>query len=139
MNSIAVIENKISAAKKYFKILDRYKKIPFSEIMADVDKKGALERYLYLASQAAIDLADSVIAQKKLRKPSSMSESFYILNEEGLISNELTEKLVSMTGFRNVIAHDYEKVNYDIVENVLHSGLKDIEEFLKLVIDHYSL
>ncbi len=59
-----------------------------------------------------------------------MSEAFHILNEEDIISNQLTEKMVKMVGFRNVMAHDYEKINYDIVYDVLHKRLKDIEEFI---------
>jgi uncharacterized protein YutE (UPF0331/DUF86 family) len=89
------------------------------EIENDIDKKGALERYLYLVAQAAIDLAESVVAHRKYRKPTTMSDAFYILNEENIISVELTDKMVKMTGFRNVVARDYEKIDYEIVKNVL--------------------
>lgn len=133
MTSLSVIENKISSVKKYLRILERYKQYSQDEIVNDIDKKGAVERYLYLAAQASIDLAESVIAYKNLRKPSTMSDSFYILQEEGIISIELTEKMVKMTGFRNIIAHDYEKLNYAIVYDVLQSKLPDIEDFLNRI------
>jgi uncharacterized protein YutE (UPF0331/DUF86 family) len=130
MSSVKVIENKISSAKKYLKILQRYKGYSKEEIQNNIDIKGAVERYLYLAVQAAIDLAEAVIAFKSLRKPTTMSEAFYILNEEAFISNKLTKELVKMVGFRNVIAHDYEDIDYDIVCGVLQKGVKDIEGFL---------
>lgn len=130
MTDLAVIENKISSVKKYLKILERYKKYSRKEIEANLDLKGAIERYLYLAVQATIDLAEAIIAYKNLRKPTTMSEAFYILNEEKIIPQDLTEKMVKMTGFRNVIAHDYEKINYDILYEVLQKGLKDIDNFL---------
>ena len=130
MTDLAVIENKISSVKKYLKILERYKKYSRREIEANLDIRGAIERYLYLAVQATIDLAEAIIAYKNLRKPTTMSEAFYILNEEKIIPQDLTEKMVKMTGFRNVIAHDYEKINYDILYEVLQKGLKDIENFL---------
>lgn len=133
MTSLTVIENKISSVKKYLRILERYKQYSQDEIVNDIDKKGAVERYLYLAAQASIDLAESVIAYKNLRKPSTMSDSFYILQEEGIISIELTEKMVKMTGFRNIIAHDYEKLNYAIVYDVLQNKLPDIEDFLNRI------
>lgn len=133
MTNISVIENKISSVKKYLKILERYKKYSRKEIEDDIDIKGAVERYLYLAVQATIDLAEALISFRNFRKPTTIGENFYILNEEDIISNELTEKLVKMVGFRNVIAHDYEKVNYDIVYDILHHRLKDIEEFLEIV------
>ncbi|KKP79940.1 MAG: hypothetical protein A2271_02740 [Candidatus Moranbacteria bacterium RIFOXYA12_FULL_35_19] len=131
MTTITVIENKISAVRKYLKILERYKNIPFPEILADVDKKGALERYLYLAVQATIDLADAIVSYKNFRKPTTMSEFFHILNENGIISDGITGKMVAMTGFRNIMAHDYEKVDYAVLENILRNGLDDIDEFLE--------
>jgi uncharacterized protein YutE (UPF0331/DUF86 family) len=133
MTSLSVIENKISSVKKYLRILERYKRCSQDEIVNDIDKKGAVERYLYLAVQASIDLAESVIAYKNLRRPSTMSDSFYILQEDGIISIELTEKMVKMTGFRNIIAHDYEKLNYAIVYDVLQNRLIDIEDFLNRI------
>lgn len=133
MTNQAVIENKISAVKKYQGIVDSYKRYSQQEIEANIDLRGAVERYLYLMVQATIDLADALVAYKQFRKPTSMSESFDILNEEGIIPKELTEKMVKMTGFRNIIAHDYEKINYDIVYDVLHNGVKDIKDFIKIV------
>lgn len=127
-----VIENKISDAMKYLKILERYMKYSKEEIIDNIDIKGALERYLYLAAQSAIDLAEAIIAYKKLRKPTTLSESFYILNEEKIISEELTAKMARMAGFRNAIAHDYGRLNYDIIYETLHNNLKDIKDFLKI-------
>lgn len=133
MTNLAIIENKISSAKKYLKILERYKKYSREEVENDVDVRGMVERYLYLVAQSAIDLAETTIALKKLRKPTTMSESFHILEEEKIIDVKLAEKLVSMAGFRNVIAHDYEKINYDIVYDVLNNKLADIQEFLEVI------
>ncbi|MEK7575538.1 MAG: DUF86 domain-containing protein [Patescibacteria group bacterium] len=133
MTNVNVIENKISSVRKYLKILDGFKKYSRKEIENDLNIKGALERYLYLVAQATIDLAEAIVSYKKLRKPSTMSETFHILNEEGIIQKELMEKMVGMTGFRNAIAHDYEKINYDIVYDVLQNRLVNIEEFLKSV------
>lgn len=133
MTNFSVIENKISSAKKYLKILKRYKKYSKEEIVKDIDLRGAAERYLYLATQATIDLAEAVISFKGFRKPTTMSENFYILEEEGIIEQELTEKLIKMVGFRNIVAHDYEKIDYDIMYDILENRLSDIEEFLKSI------
>ena len=133
MTNLSVIENKISSNRKYLKILKRYKVYSRQEIEENVDIRGAVERYLYLAAQAAIDLAEAVISYKGFRKPTTMSETFYILNEEDIVSGELTEKMVRMVGFRNVMAHDYEKVNYDIVYDVLQNRLADVAEFIERI------
>lgn len=135
MSNRTIIENKISSIQKYLKILDDYKKHPRPDIELDVNLRGAAERYLYLAVQASIDLAEAVIAYKKFRKPTTLNETFYILNEEKIIDVELTNQLVKMVGFRNIIAHDYGKIDYDIVYDVLHDRLKDIEKFIQIIQD----
>lgn len=130
MTSRDVIENKISSTRKYLRILDRYKSRSKDQIQQDVDLKGAVERYLYLAVQSAIDLAEALIALKSLRKPATMAESFRILGEEGLLPAELTESLAKMAGFRNILAHAYEDIDGDIVYDVLQNRLTDLAEFL---------
>lgn len=133
MTDLTIIENKISAVHKYLKILERYKQYTQKEIINDIDRKGALERYLYLIMQATIDLSEAVIAYKSLRKPSTMSESFHILREEEIITADLAEEMIKMTGCRNVIAHDYEKLNYDILYDVLQKRLIYIEAFVATI------
>ncbi len=137
MTTIEVIENKISSVKKYLKILVRYKKYSPNEIEENLDLRGAVERYLYLATQATIDLAEAFIAYRGLRKPTTLSDAFYILQEDNIISQELANKMVKMTGFRNAIAHGYENLNYAVVCDVLQNRLKDIEEFLAVVSKAY--
>ena len=133
MTNFSVIENKITSIQKYLKILDNYKKYSRKEIEEDLNIRGAVERYLYLVTQAAIDLAEAVISHKNFRKPATFSESFQILNEEGITSFELTEKMARLTGFRNIVAHDYEKIDYDIVYDILQERLKDIEGFIIVI------
>jgi len=133
MTYSSVIENKISSVKKYLKLLERYKKYSKDEIVKNIDLRGAVERYLYLAAQATIDLTEAVISFKEFRKPTTMTENFYILEEEGVIRQELAENLVNMVGFRNIVAHDYEKIDYDIMYDVLVNRLKDIKEFLRAI------
>jgi uncharacterized protein YutE (UPF0331/DUF86 family) len=133
MANLSKIENKISVVKKYLKILEKYKKYRKQDIEENLDIRGAVERYLYLVVQATIDLAEAVISLKDFRKPTTFAESFVILEEEKIIDKKLAEQLVKMVRFRNILAYDYAEIDYEIVYEVLHKGLKDIEEFLKRI------
>ena len=129
MTDLSVIENKLSSITKYLSILDSFKKYSRDTLENDLVVRGAAERYLYLVTQSAIDLAEAVISYKKLRKPTTMGESFYILGEAKLIDSKLVQQMAKLVGFRNIMAHDYERVDYDIVYDILQSKLKDIEAF----------
>jgi uncharacterized protein YutE (UPF0331/DUF86 family) len=68
MSNIKVIENRISSAKKYLTILEKYRGLTKEKIRNNIDVRGAVERYLYLEAQAVIDLAESVIAHKNFKE-----------------------------------------------------------------------
>lgn len=133
MSNLDVIENKVSAIVRYLKILKKFHKYSQKEIENDINLRGSLERYLYLVTQASIDLAEAVIAYKQFRKPSTIAESFHILSEEDFLDKKILEKMVRMAGFRNVMAHDYEDIDYSIVYDVLIYHLKDIEDYITII------
>jgi len=133
MTNLMIIENKISAVKKYLHILDGYKNYSREKVEEDVNIRGALERYLYLAVQAAIDLAEAVISHKNWRKPASMGETFEILREHKIISAAQANELIKMVGFRNIITHDYGEIDYDIVYDILQNKSDDIKKFLRII------
>ncbi|MFO7929317.1 MAG: DUF86 domain-containing protein [Candidatus Humimicrobiaceae bacterium] len=130
MTGIEVIENGISKVRKYLSILESYRDKTTKDLASDITLKGTVERYLYLAVQATIDLGEAIISYKGFRKPSTFAESFKILQENKLISKTLEEKMARMTGFRNWIAHDYGDIDHNILHDILLNRLKDIEDFL---------
>ncbi|MBU3942861.1 DUF86 domain-containing protein [Patescibacteria group bacterium] len=130
MTELKVIEERISSIKKYLTILKKFKKYSQKELENDIFLKGSVERYLYLVIQESISLAEGTISLMDLRKPSDYGENFEILNENDIISLELSQELIKMVGFRNVIAHDYKKLDFNIVYDVLQNKLEDINSFI---------
>jgi uncharacterized protein YutE (UPF0331/DUF86 family) len=68
-----------------------------------------------------------------------LNEIFYILQKKGVIKAEMVEKMISMVGFRNILVHEYETINFDIVCNILHHHLKDINEYLLAIVKRFKL
>jgi uncharacterized protein YutE (UPF0331/DUF86 family) len=50
-----------------------------------------------------------------------------ILAGQGLFDAELREKWLRMIGFRNILVHEYLEIDRNIVFDVLHRHLRDIE------------
>ena len=124
------ISSKIDQLKKNLTYLNKYQQLDFSTILHDSEKLGACERFLYLACQSAIDLAEMICKKESLPKPETMSDAFEQLRIAGLIDQELCQVMVQMVGFRNALSHGYEKFNYQIMEDVLKNRLNS---FLKLI------
>lgn len=103
MTRLHNVVKRISATRKYLNILERYLPYSAQEIEQNIDLRGSVERYLYLAIQSAIDAGECYLALHGTRKPSSLSEVFYILQEDSIIDIDLQETMIAATGFRNVI------------------------------------
>jgi len=90
------------------------------------------------ACEATIDLATRIVRVKQLGNPQSSCETFTLLDENKIITAELSRKLQAMVGFRNIAVHDYTSLNLDIVHAVIENNLNDLSEFSKQMIKHFS-
>ena len=84
------------------------------------------ERYLHLAMEAAIDLANHWIADRALRTPESNRDTFSVLEENGEIDAALAERLRGWAGFRNILVHQYANIDHRIAYRAIHEDLGDL-------------
>ena len=133
MTNIRVLIKKISEIEKYFQKAKKFQKYSQKEIKNNDDLMATIERYLYLLCQATIDLAEAVISYHSFRMPANYGEIFRILQENDLINRDLTEKMIKMTGFRNVLAHAYGEVDFEKLYIVLTKDVEDIDGFVKKI------
>lgn len=133
MTSIETLQVKISEVEKYFTIIKKYSTYSQKQLEDDLTLRGAVERYLYLLCQSAIDLGESIISFYSFRLPSTYSEIFEILHEQNIISLHLSQILAKMTGFRNILSHSYGKIDFMIVYQVLIKDSSTIFSFAKLI------
>jgi uncharacterized protein YutE (UPF0331/DUF86 family) len=111
----------------------RYQSISLEELHTDRDKRNMVLHALLTSIQAAIDIATHIIAEKGLRKPTTYRETFEILEEAQILSEELANALSDLAGFRNVLVHIYWGLDLDEVHAILQNDLKVLEEFKKVV------
>lgn len=95
--------------------------------------RGALLHYLYLLSDSCIVLAELVIKHKGLRIPQSYAESFDILGESHVLDADFAYRFASIAGFRNFLAHDYEKIDPEVICGQTMGSLDDVDMFLQQI------
>jgi uncharacterized protein YutE (UPF0331/DUF86 family) len=57
-----------------------------------------------------------------------------VLGEAGVLEADFAYRFAQIAGFRNFLAHDYEKVDKDVICNAILPGLVDVDEYLEQVI-----
>lgn len=130
MTTHDALKRKIREVRQHIKIVEKYQKYSQKEMEMDETLRGAVQHYLYIACQSVIDLGEMYIEYGKFRVPSTYSDIFDILLEQEVIKQDIASSMRNMAGFRNILAHQYGKVEFDIVYLVLTKHMNSIRQFV---------
>ena len=129
-----VVLNKKESIERCIKQIRAYYALPEERPFKEDDlKQDAIELNLQRACEQCIDLANYTIKKKKLGLPKESKESFRILAQQKIIDSELAKKLEKMVGFRNTLIHEYQKLNIDLMVEVIENHLDDLVYFTVLI------
>jgi uncharacterized protein YutE (UPF0331/DUF86 family) len=94
-------------------------------------------RYLLQISiETCINIGNHIVSRMSLGLPKEYADTFRILNKSGIISENLLERLLLMTKFRNRIVHLYWDIDDRMVLEILRKNSGDFAEFREAIL-HY--
>lgn len=126
-----LILRKLADLESYIDQISEFRSLSVGDYQSDWKIQRIVERTLHLMLELCIDVGGHIISDRKLRIPDSYADGFRILHENGIVSDALIEPLVNMAKFRNIIVHQYEKVDPEIVIGILQNNIEDFERFIK--------
>lgn len=128
------VTDKIKEIGEFLEELKSIMPSGFGEYKSSIEKKAACERYVEKIIEASTDLAFLVIKNKKLRMPEDDIDAFNILSENKIIDGDLSAKLKNAKGMKNIISHQYGKINDEIIFEAITEELeKDVRKFIEVV------
>ncbi|MDO8574566.1 MAG: DUF86 domain-containing protein [bacterium] len=131
------IRQKISQAEKYFEELKSFLKLSDSEISDDLKNRYALERVFLLLVEEMIDINNHLLKNLDVAV-NDLRSSFGLLGEKGILEKEFAAKISPLTGVRNILVHQYEKINLELFLKNLRNNLDDFGKYFSSVIDFIS-
>ena len=131
-----VVLGRINHLEKNIEYLEGVKSYSKNEFSENQDIYYRYERALHLTIEAVIDIGNHLIADQKLKTPESNKEIFLILNKNDIIDQGLSDKLIKMAGFRNILVHDYLDLDRELEYDIILNNLKDIKEFMKISVKY---
>lgn len=99
----------------------------------DIIRYWGIERGLQILIETVIDIANIIISISNVEKPLTYRDSILELSKIGVIPKTFSEELSKMAGFRNILVHDYAKVNEKIILEVLDKKLDDFIEYINYI------
>ena len=125
-------EDKIEEIEIFIQHLESVLPLDFESYKSDFRIKAICERYFEKIVEAVIDLAFIYIKEKELRMPENEEQTFDILKNTGIISEELCFNLKDAKSMRNFIIHRYGKINDNLVFHAVTEQLiPDVTKFLE--------
>lgn len=105
----------------------------FREYQEDTRLRKAVERSLHTAIEACLDIGRHLIVLKGFRYPDDNQDVFRVLAEEKVVSKKLLPVLLDMARFRNLIVHDYARIDDAKVYAILKKRLGDFDAFARAI------
>ncbi len=84
------------------------------------------------AIEACVDVAQHICATEGWGPPADNGDAVRLLGEHSVLDQALARSIRQAVGFRNVLVHDYIRVNDDIVISRL-KALDDLDNFVSQV------
>ena len=113
---------------------NRSSELPFEKDYDKQDIQDIVVLNLQRACEQALDMANHIIRTKKLGWPKESRDSFTLLNKADVIDAELEKKLTGMVGFRNIVTHQYQDIDYKLVEEIIKKHADDLIKFAAILV-----
>jgi len=134
MNRDVLLNKKESIERCIKQIREYYARPSDVDFKEDLLRQDAIAVNLQRAIELAIDMANHLIKERKLGLPKESRQSFGILGKSRIIPQELAQTLQGMVGFRNILVHEYQRLDIGIMIDVIENRLGDLIRFSNLLL-----
>jgi len=127
----AVLAERVAAVERHLARVAQRLPQRAEDLQPATDPSDVVILHLWQAVQVVIDLALALCVQRNLGTPSSYAEAFEKLALAGDLDRALATRLAQAAGFRNLVAHAYEKIDMARVHEAATNGPADLRAFLR--------
>jgi len=125
-----MLKEKIKRLEENLVTLEEFRKnISLDDLLRDKIKQWALRYRILECVQEIIDISCALVSSNNLGNPKNYRECVEILIKNGYISKELGKRLISMVGLRNLLVHEYIKIDLSRLYEFLNN-LNNFKEFI---------
>lgn len=136
MDDQSVIRERLKLLNEYINDLLELQDVDLQTYQENKLIRRTVERTLHLAVEVCLDIGQHIIAREGFRTPEDNKDVFIVLSDQEVLPGELLPDLISMTKFRNLIVHDYARIDNHVVFSILKRRLGDFDAFARAIV-HY--
>lgn len=123
------LSSRLDALAGYLAELRSFQSVRREDFVSEPALHHLAERFLHLACESVLDIAQHVIADQGYRQAKSYKDAIDVLRDEDLLARDLAERLKGWMGFRNVLVHLYLEIDHGRTYDAIRDDLGDLEQF----------
>jgi uncharacterized protein YutE (UPF0331/DUF86 family) len=124
-----VIGGRLALLEEYLQHLAPLAQLDVQAFAGEPRNYGAAERFLQLAIEALFDIGTHCIAALALPRPAKYADIVPARADASIIRLETAARLESLAGFRNLLVHEYARLDRRRVHEFLNTRLDDLRAF----------
>lgn len=132
------VDNKLFRLKEISKILDEFRIAEKGDFVKDDKLNSAAMFNLLIGITIILDIGQHLLAQVAQRTAHEYKEAIRLLGEEKIISAEFAKQNEKMASFRNMLVHEYDKIDLEQVYNYLQKAPDIFRQFAKYFVEFMS-
>ncbi|MDI6776576.1 MAG: DUF86 domain-containing protein [Syntrophales bacterium] len=130
-----LILRKLAELEELLTQVKEYENVAVEQYQRDWRIQRIVERTLQMMIETCADIAEHIISDRGYRIPTSYSDTFRVLHENRILKSDLFETMEKMAKFRNIIVHQYDRVDAEIVIGILRKNLNDFLNYKDAIIN----
>jgi uncharacterized protein YutE (UPF0331/DUF86 family) len=132
----ALLLRKLSELDDYRRQVKEFEALTVDQYARDWKIQRIIERTLQMMIETCVDVAGHIVSDEGFRIPKSYADTFTVLHENGILDDRLYLSLKKMAQFRNIVVHQYDKIDSTIVVGILQKNIKDFAAYRDAIIAH---
>lgn len=128
-----VFDRRLAAFEQVLSDLRQAIETPLAEFLNDRGQQAKVERWTQVLVEIALDSANHLIADHGWQTPSTNRQCFTVLAQEGVLDDELADRLAGWAGLRNVLVHLYLTIDHQLLYEILTSELDQMADHARAV------
>lgn len=131
-------EQKVSIVKRLsfleieLKDLEQYAELDFETYSSDRRTRRDVERIIENIINACIDMAKILLSGEELPMPETYKEVFLQLGQAAILDKELARSLADLVRVRNILAHQYLDLKWDVLKDFISREYLQIYKFTEI-------
>lgn len=128
------IKDKFKKSKDYIVLIENIFKQDLDSFLVSFDNQVKAERSFEVLTQIMLDICTHIVASSDISPPTSYADCMFKLGELKVFDTAAAKRFSDIVKMRNIIVHQYDSINYQILYEGLKVLLIDFKEFKEKIL-----